>query len=999
MTAVFGNHSLRITIGVSIRQQSIMAAAMIAAVVSLPLSGAPACSTGAYPRCEKPTVYTVDASSTPAQINALLYQHAERGDEVRFQAGAVWDFNEASFHMMIPKAALAGTGSGYLTLTTTEAAKLPAEGTRITPAYKPLLPTFQGTAGWPILSIAADHVKLRGLRFRPNPSQASRPRTTQSNTAVYIGRHPYWTGSYANRVNAVDPLIWEARLVQPVAAAAVQVRVDTTARLSAGMRIAISGRYGSVPAEVRTIQSIDDASTFTLTEPVGRSYAASQYVRIVMDDTGVQPDDVVVQHCIFDNETHTIPVSRFIMYSGRTTVIRDSYFDDAWSRAQDAQLILSIHGTGPVTIENNYLSGASENIMFGGGPPKLDIQVDSASIKYNWLGHPLERDRPGPWKWLTAPDREGGRVVFAGRMVFPSSQTSGLNWFMATNTGMACETEPSDADWGAVPLDGTIQDCGVTWKRTGPTTQKLIKNNFELKAGRNITVQYNVMRDYPATKAWNGTQAHIINIKSNSADCWTTTQANAGKVSYPDCYQARTSNVRILNNVFRTQAGGLSYIAGQASKPAESGNFTFADNLIVQTENPFQAPFVPRVHEYSMVSVGTFDDPTSPVCAGAAGSCGYQQGKLMEPVVITNNTWVSQVASQYPYMFFSSDAPAFDGTKGLGGDTRFVGNIGFRGTAGAWGATSGDGGAFLARFPCAGSANCNKTQWDRNILLGAPNVPGTNWPEGTVFTGCPSTAACRAENQSNGPAESKLFRNPAAGDYSVRDTHRWSRQAGASEVSVGADTSQLPDIRRLTITPTDRSVLFRWSVTQPIAHIPCVIEVHTSPDLEGDYKPDANTTLKGVYAGETGQIATFHGQDADDHDRNIRRGLERMLLIGYSVPLVPSTKYFYRLHCGGPVERGSFTTTAAAQGRATQTITRQGGASVKKLEVEYGTEYSRGSDAIAKPQIVSAACEGRQSCTVSFEAARSSIIYYRWRERDAAGKIVQSGDVSTLVVN
>ena len=38
------------------------------------------------------------------------------------------------------------SGSGYLTITTTEVEKIPAEGTRITPAYNPLLPTIQ--AAW-----------------------------------------------------------------------------------------------------------------------------------------------------------------------------------------------------------------------------------------------------------------------------------------------------------------------------------------------------------------------------------------------------------------------------------------------------------------------------------------------------------------------------------------------------------------------------------------------------------------------------------------------------------------------------------------------------------------------------------------------------------------------------------------------------------------------------------------------------------------------------------
>ena len=73
---------------------------------------------------------------------------------------------------------------GYVTVTTTQKAKLPEEGTRITPAYNPLLPTIQ--AAWvssfaaPAVTFqagtphAAEHYRFVGVRFASIPMNLSR---------------------------------------------------------------------------------------------------------------------------------------------------------------------------------------------------------------------------------------------------------------------------------------------------------------------------------------------------------------------------------------------------------------------------------------------------------------------------------------------------------------------------------------------------------------------------------------------------------------------------------------------------------------------------------------------------------------------------------------------------------------------------------------------------------------------------------------------------------
>ena len=60
----------------------------------------------------------------------------------------------------------------------------------------------------------------------------------------------------------------------------------------------------------------------------------------------------------------------------------------------DSQAILGFNGPGPFKIVNNYLEGAGENIMFGGGDPSIPGLVPSdIEIRGNHLFKPL-RWRP-----------------------------------------------------------------------------------------------------------------------------------------------------------------------------------------------------------------------------------------------------------------------------------------------------------------------------------------------------------------------------------------------------------------------------------------------------------------------------------------------------------------------------------------------------------------------------------------------------------------------------
>lgn len=71
------------------------------------------------------------------------------------------------------------------------------------------------------------------------------------------------------------------------------------------------------------------------------------------------------------------PVQRCLALNSRSSAVVDSYLAGCHMKNQDAQAIAAWAGPGPYKIENNFLEGSGENILFGGGDPWIDGVVPS----------------------------------------------------------------------------------------------------------------------------------------------------------------------------------------------------------------------------------------------------------------------------------------------------------------------------------------------------------------------------------------------------------------------------------------------------------------------------------------------------------------------------------------------------------------------------------------------------------------------------------------------
>jgi hypothetical protein len=145
--------------------------------------------------------------------------------------------------------------------------------------------------------------------------------------------------------------------------------------------------------------------------------------------TGHGPDQLA-SHFIFERSylhgDATAGTRRGIAMNAAHMAVIDSYLADFKDPNADSQAICGWNGPGPFKIMNNYLEGAGENVMFGGGRPSIPNVVPSdIEIRGNHFSKPLA------WKgnrWSVknlAELKNGRRVLFDGNLFehsWPHSQ-------------------------------------------------------------------------------------------------------------------------------------------------------------------------------------------------------------------------------------------------------------------------------------------------------------------------------------------------------------------------------------------------------------------------------------------------------------------------------------------------------------------------------------------------------------------------------------------------
>ena len=80
------------------------------------------------------------------------------------------------------------------------------------------------------------------------------------------------------------------------------------------------------------------------------------------------PTDIIVRRS-WIHGTATGELIRCVAANGRRVAIVDNIIEDCHASGFDSQAVEGWNGAGPILIANNFLSGAGENVMFGGADP------------------------------------------------------------------------------------------------------------------------------------------------------------------------------------------------------------------------------------------------------------------------------------------------------------------------------------------------------------------------------------------------------------------------------------------------------------------------------------------------------------------------------------------------------------------------------------------------------------------------------------------------------
>jgi hypothetical protein len=290
------------------------------------------------------------------------------------------------------------------------------------------------------------------------------------------------------------------------------------------------------------------------------------------------PTNIVVDR-VYIHGTPGVGQKRGIALNAASVTIQNSYISECKAAGADAQAIAGWNGPGPYLIENNYLEGAAENVLFGGSDPAIPGLVTSdITFRRNYLTKQTSwRDPIIATPGAFAATASAGGSLPAGSIAYTvvARRSVGMGKIGQSTGATVTAAVPAgglvNLQWGAVSgaTDYQVFGRGFQWTvattgftdtgqvgtaaapPSGPGTTWVVKNIFELKNARRLTAQFNVFD----TNWQSGQSGYAI----------VFTPRNSGGL----CTWCTIEDIEFSYNVVRHVAGGVN-ILGHDS-PAVSG--------------------------------------------------------------------------------------------------------------------------------------------------------------------------------------------------------------------------------------------------------------------------------------------------------------------------------------------------------------------------------------------------------------------------------------------
>ena len=326
---------------------------------------------------------------------------------------------------------------------------------------------------------------------------------------------------------------------------------------------------------------------------------AGEIVRIGDGSSAQNTFDLVPHHIVLDHVyIHGDPLAgqkRGVALNAAHVAVTNSFISECKAIGQDTQAIGGWNGPGPYLIENNYLEGAGENVMFGGADPAIPgLVADGITFRRNLVSRPMSWREPlvATPQGLSGSAAPGGSLppgVYGYRVVARRSLQNGFARSTAS-AEIVVETAEDGAVWigwqpvagateyrvyGRTPGAGTafwtvnateFTDTGASGTSgTVPSsggTRWAVKNLFELKNARNVTIEENIFENH-----WKESQAGyaIVLTPRNSQGA---------------CTWCVVERVRFERNIVRNVAAGINLLGYDNGNPSrQAADIVFRQNL------------------------------------------------------------------------------------------------------------------------------------------------------------------------------------------------------------------------------------------------------------------------------------------------------------------------------------------------------------------------------------------------------------------------------------
>jgi hypothetical protein len=201
------------------------------------------------------------------------------------------------------------------------------------------------------------------------------------------------------------------------------------------------------------------------------------------------PTEIVLDRVIVRGDPERGQKRGVALNSG-STIIRNSYFADIKTVAQESQAIAGWNGPGPYRIENNFLQAAGINILFGGADPAIpDLIPTDITIRRNHLTkNPDWRSSKFTVKNLLEL-KSGRKVTIEGNLLeycWTAAQPGYAVLFTVRN-------QDGRAPW--TTIEDVMFRNNLVRHSAGGINILGVDNNHPSRAASNITIRNNLFYD------------------------------------------------------------------------------------------------------------------------------------------------------------------------------------------------------------------------------------------------------------------------------------------------------------------------------------------------------------------------------------------------------------------------------------------------------------------------------------------------------------------------